>query len=55
MMGKLIINQSDIGEEVIYNWTCPSCGNNNEESEEPIGDDELQCESCGASITVIDN
>ena len=54
-MDDLTVNKSDIGEEVIYNWACPSCGNHNEESEEPIGGDELQCESCGASTTVIDD
>lgn len=50
------INKSDIGEVMVYNWSCPDCQFENEEwDSEPVSDYALYCEGCGATINVIDD
>lgn len=56
MSDNSTINKSDIGEVMIYYWSCPDCQyENQEEDSEPVSDYPLYCEGCGAKITVIDD
>lgn len=56
MSDNSTINKSDIGEAMMYYWSCPDCEYENEEMDsEPVSDYPLYCEGCGATITVIDD
>lgn len=56
MSDNSTINKSDIGEVMIYNWSCPDCEYENEEIDsEPVSEYPLYCEGCCATITVIDD
>lgn len=55
-MDDLTVNKSDIGNVMVYYWTCPSCDCSNEEwDSEPMSDYPLYCELCGATVTIIDD
>ena len=46
------VKRSDIGEETIYNHTCPYCNEHTEFTDDYM--DQIDCEHCGKYFEVID-